>query len=51
LAGGGFDDACRAFHERGFTCAVVTGEGDALAGLDGEGKVVEEDAGAELNAQ
>jgi hypothetical protein len=29
----------------------VSGEGDAFARLDGEGKVVEKDAGAEFNAQ
>ncbi len=47
----GPDDSRHAFHQRGFPGTVVTGEGDALARLDGEGKVVEKDAGAEFNAE
>src|SRR6185295_7894546 len=31
-------------HERGFTGAVAADHADALAGLDGEGRAVEEDA-------
>jgi hypothetical protein len=49
--GGGADEARHAFHERGFPRTIVTGEGDALARLDGKCQVIEKDAGTKLNAK
>ena len=49
--GARLEDAGHAFHERGLARAVVAGEGDALARLHGERKVVEKDAGAKFDAQ
>ena len=51
LSAGSGDDPGDALHERGFSGPVVTREGDALTGLDGEGEVAEEDARAELDAK
>ena len=50
-AGARADDAGDALHQRRLASTVVTGEGNALAGLHGKGQVVEQHAGTKLHAQ
>ena len=40
-----------ALHEGGLARAIVAGEGDALLVSDGEGEVLENDAGAKFDAE
>jgi hypothetical protein len=51
LSGGGWDDAGDAFHQGGFSSAIMPCEGDAFAGQNGEGKIVKKDAGAVFDAK
>jgi hypothetical protein len=51
LSGGRGNDSCHAFHQRGFPGTVVTCESNALARLNGEGKVVEKDTRTEFHAE